>query len=202
MIASAVDQLKAGKLLELYKKCFEEKLGQAPMLNIGEAMDVLRWLINNLGYERSVLLIPAYFRIDDDWIKSQGFSLDWFRNNINRVIAMAGKAIRGTEPIYVVNFTTGGYPVCSTNPHAMIEHTRFIPQLWDAWVRTEPEEKLTLSTPSNLTNIARWQDAGNNVPEWISNWQRQGWGKKEVKEIKSLSSDFLKELKERNEAPA
>lgn len=176
MIASAMDHVKAGKLLELYKRSFEEKFGQSPMINVGEAMEILKWLVSNFTYERTESLIPSYFRIEDDWIKGQGYSLEYFRNNINKVIALSGNKNSSEKQVYVVFYTESGYPVTSHNPNQYAEQTPFKPMLWDDWVKASVVDKLQFPQKA-------WEATGNDIFMWIQNWFNQGWLEKEVREI-------------------
>lgn len=178
---------KAQRLWELYKHHFKQRLGEEPVQEDG-AHDILSNLCEKVGYDRMKSIIIRYFQVKDDWVQGQGFSLHWLKNNINKVISLTASAteINGPKPVYVVNITESGAPVCSTNPGG-IENNIFRVQLWDDWVRGDVEQKLSLVTTSNKSNFDRWFNAGNDVNMWVKLWHSNGWLQKEVKEIKPPS---------------
>lgn len=178
---------QGNKLLQVYADAFKQRFGEAPITNSDDG-EILRNLIDRLGYDKVKTLLIKYLQIQDDWISGQGFSLQWFKSNLNRVITMTDTGNgKKTGPVYVVNITDKGVPVCSYDPSAMKGQSVFLPQTWDDWVKGNIEEKLALATKSDKSNFERWFEVGNDVNMWVKLWHSNGWLQKEVKEIKPPS---------------
>ena len=82
-------QIKAGKLLDLYRRLFKERFGQDPVTHVTDDTEDLRWVVSSVGFDRAYALLESYFLIQDEWVAGQGFSIRWFKNNINRIITQS-----------------------------------------------------------------------------------------------------------------
>lgn len=180
----ADNTIKSGMLLDHYRGEFEKYTGEKPVLDVSESMDILKWMTNNVGYDRTRTLISRYFQTKDEWIKGQGFSLIFLKNNVNKIITTTGVLNSVPKPLYVVNISDSGTPITSNNPNIFAGETRFVPQLWDDWVRCGVEQKLALSTKSEKNNVHRWMEVGSDVSAWITLWCLNSWLQKEVSEVK------------------
>lgn len=136
----AVDvQTKAGKLLDLWSQLFHNRFGEKPIVDISEMMEPFRWLATNFGYDKTVTLLPKYFQIQDDWIRNQGYSIQYFKNNLNKIIAMTGTSLSNEQ--YVVAMTECGAPVLNTNPSIMGTGFWFKPVLHNDWINKQKVKK-------------------------------------------------------------
>ena len=150
-------QVKAGTLLEVYRKAFKCRFGQEPDINVSDDTETLRYVIEKIGFDRAKALLECYLLIEDDWLTSQGFSLRWFKNNINRVITQSASHSQttGLRPKFVVVISVSGHPVCSHNQSEMGPNYWFKPMLWNDWVQA-PYEKRAQGDP--------------HLPGWSKSW--------------------------------
>lgn len=177
MINSVDAQVKAGKLLDSYRQNFEARFSESPMVDVGSAMEICKWLVHNVGYEKSLALLHAYFQLKDEWIEKMGYSLQWFKDNINKVIISSGLRNKGDFPVYVVAISESGRPVFSYNKFELKEYFHkgdspyyYKPVLMSDWVKLSTEKKPQVKKED-------LEAVGNDVGLWFLNWKEWGYSK-------------------------
>lgn len=128
-------QLGADRLLTHYRDLFYRKYGSQPLVEVVRAMEILRWAITNLGEARSNELLTTYFQIKDEWVEKRAYPLNWFRDNINEVIANSSTASEIPKDVWVIGISDqSGHPVCSNNRNEMGAGYWFKPMLFSEWL--------------------------------------------------------------------
>jgi len=116
-------QQKAEELGRVYVNEFTRKFNSTPPFPENEEMDVLKWVVSKFGVERGVKIIVAYFRVQDEWVMSKGYSLRTLKTNIEIVLIEEGKtgARHSKQLCMLVACQTCGKPNCVevpiTQPH-------------------------------------------------------------------------------------
>lgn len=108
------------ELLDIYCRAFKARFGIEPILDLQSANQIAGWLIQSVGMAKARLVMDAYLKLDDDWIKEQGFPLEVLKKQINKVIVSMSQDRNSTE-LHVVAITQSGEPVLSTDPNALKE---------------------------------------------------------------------------------
>jgi hypothetical protein len=165
-----IEHRKATILLEHYRACFKTLFGKAPHIeDLNNAMSIMKWTIKEFGEQTGRELITTYFSMEDDWLKSRAFPIEFFKKQINRVIASAGVNSKIQLPLYVLGFVENtGQPVLSTrvSDASNAGHNNFKPVLFDQWRAASLEEKLQLKS-------VRWSES--QVLSFEQNWREWGF---------------------------
>lgn len=122
------------ELITIYQKAFEARFGQPPVIDLNTANSVCDWAITTMGFRRAKELMQAYLRMDDEWIKDQGFPFEVFKKQINRVIVSLGTKSQIPDDPYVVGLTETGSVILSKDPNALGK-SKFTPVLYSEWVK-------------------------------------------------------------------
>jgi len=122
------------QLVDVYINTFEKHFGNKPIVDDFDKSALRRVIGNTRGVEPKELerLVRGYFELQNDFIKSNGFKLQFFEKSFNAVVAQQG-AVTVHKPDYVVSLTQDGIPLLSKNPKEMGEGYSFKPILHDEW---------------------------------------------------------------------
>lgn len=131
-------QDRAGKLVELYRKLWAKRFQDAPVLDVSSSMESARFLIIKMGYERSQTLITNYMALEDDWILNQGFSLEWLKGNVNKVLVKTNQQQKVDAIYWVVGFSESLVPVLSKNQWEMGKEYWWKPMLFEEYKTKYP----------------------------------------------------------------
>lgn len=126
------------ELITIYQNAFEARFGQAPVIDLNTANAVCDWAIQTMGFKRAKELMQAYLRMDDEWIKEQGFPFEVFKKQINRVIVSLGNKSQIPDDPYVVGMTETGSVILSKDPNALGK-SKFTPVLYSEWKKLNPD---------------------------------------------------------------
>lgn len=169
MLDATKVQNYAGKLVDNFRHGFVSHLGEQPILDVGKATESFRWLLNNVGardveksYDKVNRLLTAYFSMDDKWFKENGYSIDCFKNNINKIIAHNPKMVGGKEH-WVVTITLTGAPVISHNS-TQLPGEFFVPVLYNKWLKLSDNER--------MQSEKKWREMGCDTSAWVINWRK------------------------------
>lgn len=157
-------------LLELfYKKKFEETFNMKPPQLVAEDMEVFRWLVMQYPEQKTCeRLIASYLRLDDDWIRGQGYPVKLLKKSVQAVIVNNAEVSKEKKELYILTFDETGHPMVDPNPNKLKDHTDFKPILFEEWKKMGIEDKLQYSK-------AVWVKEGNFVDEWVANWVEWGF---------------------------
>lgn len=157
---------KADELEKFYKKAFKDLFASEPPNLESEDVNTLRWLVNQYpDVKQCEMFLFQYLRLDDDWVRGQGHPLRLLKRSLQAIIVSNAPIETKSEKVFwVVMLSETGRPVCSQNQYAMGRGYKFKPVLFDDWVKRSIPEKLQLPRE-------KWEAVGNDVAEWIKNWQ-------------------------------
>lgn len=168
MIWQEVDK-KASVLEAFYKKKFEEVFGMKPPNCEQEDINTLRWLLSQYpDLKTCERLLSSYLRLEDDWIRGQGFPIKFLKKFVQAAIVSQADISKEKKELWVLTFTESGRPIVDLNPARLKEHTRYKPVLFEEWKKMNIEDKLQFSKEV-------WVKKGNFVDEWITNWVEWGF---------------------------
>ena len=107
------------ELVETYREAFKARFENYPILDNDVIFPILDWAIETLTYQKTKDLIKAYLRMNDDWLAEQAFPLEFFKKQINKVIASSSKNIIKQGDLYFVGKTISGVPIYSLDPKTL-----------------------------------------------------------------------------------
>lgn len=156
----------ADKLEAFYINQFTKVFGEKPVQLETEDRNTLRWLVNQYKEEKKCIgFIQCYLSHDDEWVKSHGYPIRLLKRTLQALIVKNSSREQDDLPVYVLNYTESGKPVCHT---ALKQIGNFKPVLWEEWINQSIEEKLQYTKEA-------WEIVGNDIDSWVELWKKEGW---------------------------
>ena len=109
---------EAEKLAQEYCKAFEEKYGENPNLTDLDYIQDMYWAVREFGLDKAKKYMRDYFMVNDSWLQTQAYPINFFKRKINMVIA-SQRVGSVSKKKWIVNVLPCGTEVLDENPDVL-----------------------------------------------------------------------------------